>query len=66
MEKIVPKTINARLYKIVFLVITNASFVANRYLKLLKPHHGLFNIPSFKYIFKGDDDTGHWDIIIDQ
>lgn len=51
MEKIVPKTINARLYKIVFLVITNASFVANRYLKLLKPHHGLFNIPSFKLIF---------------
>ena len=60
MEKIVPKTINARLYKIVFLVITNASFVANRYLKLSKPHHGLFNI------FKSDDDTGHRDIIIDQ
>ena len=44
-EITVPITINARLYNSVFLVITHASSVRNKNLKLSNPHHGLSQIP---------------------
>ncbi len=49
--KIVFTIINATLYRIVFLVITKASFVANKYLKFLNPTKSDPKIPFFALYF---------------
>ena len=48
---IVPRIINARLYRMVLRVIIHASEEANKYLKLSNPTQSLLKIPLFQSIF---------------